>query len=62
MTVIYRLLTTQWRNWLRYCIVYRVKLVRKLVSFFVCFCSRFLLFVGLDRAQNSKCIEIQMNN
>ena len=35
----------------------------KLASFFViCFCSLFLLFVDIDRAQNTKAFEMQMNN
>ena len=44
-------------------LVDRARLVTKLASFFyICFCSLFLLFVGLDRAQNTKGIEIQMSN
>ena len=35
----------------------------KLASFFVIyFCSLFLLFVGLDRSQNTKGIETHTNN
>ena len=31
-------------------------------SFVMCFCSLYLLFIGLDRAQNTKGIEMQTNN
>ena len=35
----------------------------KLDSFFVvCFCSPFLLFVGLDPAQNTKGIDMHISN
>ena len=38
-------------------------MVMKLASFFVIyFCSLFLLFVGLDRSQNTKGIEMHTNN
>ena len=40
--------------------VYKVGLVVKLAKFFLC--SLFLLFVGLDRPQNTKGIEMQMTN
>ena len=44
-------------------IVVTATLVMKLASFFViCFCSLFLLFFGLDRAQNTTGIETQINN
>ena len=34
----------------------------KLMFFVVCFCSLFLLFFGLDSAQNTKGIEMHTNN
>ena len=46
-----------------YIVVGEARLVIKLASFFAtCFCSPSLLFVGLYRAQNTKGIEMQMNN
>ena len=44
-------------------IVDKARPVMKLASFVViCFCSQSFLFVRLDRAQNTKDIEMQMNN
>ena len=46
-----------------YSLVDKARLVMKLASFFVlCFCSLSPLFFGLNCAQNTKGIEMQMNN